>query len=62
VYDHVGFEVRGLEEFCRQLEAKGIKLTKAYRKDPAMNNVGTASMVDPWGVSIELTEGLRDLQ
>jgi catechol 2,3-dioxygenase-like lactoylglutathione lyase family enzyme len=62
VYDHVGFEVRGLEEFCRQLEAKGIKLTKAYRKDPAMNNVGTASTVDPWGVSIELTEGLRDLQ
>jgi hypothetical protein len=22
----------------------------------------TAAMVDPWGVSIELTEGLRDVQ
>jgi catechol 2,3-dioxygenase-like lactoylglutathione lyase family enzyme len=57
-YDHVGFEVKNLQEFCRQLEAKGIKLTKPYRKDPAMNNIGTASIADPWGVSIELTEGL----
>jgi catechol 2,3-dioxygenase-like lactoylglutathione lyase family enzyme len=61
VYDHVGFEVRALEEFCKQLEAKGIKLAKPYRKDPAMNNMGTAMVVDPWGVSIELTEGLRDV-
>jgi catechol 2,3-dioxygenase-like lactoylglutathione lyase family enzyme len=61
VYDHVGFEVKGLEEFCKQLQAKGITLTKPYRKDPAMNNMGTAAMVDPWGVSIELTEGLRDV-
>jgi catechol 2,3-dioxygenase-like lactoylglutathione lyase family enzyme len=61
VYDHVGYEVRGLEEFCKQLEGKGIKLTRPYRKDPAMNNMGTAAMVDPWGVSIELTEGLRDV-
>ena len=25
-----------------------------------MNNIMSASMVDPWGVSIELTEGLRE--
>ena len=61
IYDHVGFEVKGLEQFCKELQAKGITLTKPYRKDPAMNNIGTASMVDPWGVSIELTEGLRDI-
>jgi predicted enzyme related to lactoylglutathione lyase len=61
IYDHAGFEVRGLEEFSRQLASKGIKLTKPYRKDPAMNHIATASIVDPWGVSIELTEGLRDL-
>lgn len=60
--DHVGFEVRNLEDFCRRLEAKGIKLTRPYRRDPAMNNMPTAATVDPWGVSIELTEGLRDLQ
>lgn len=56
--DHVGFEVRSLEEFCRQLEAKGIKLTVPYKKDPALNNSGTASLVDPWGTVVELTEGL----
>ena len=25
-----------------------------------MNNIMSASMVDPWGVSIELTEGLSE--
>jgi catechol 2,3-dioxygenase-like lactoylglutathione lyase family enzyme len=58
VYDHVGFEVKNLEEFCRKLQAKGITLTAPYRKVPSMNNMGTALIKDPWGVSIELTEGL----
>ena len=57
--DHVGFEVRNLEEFCKRLEAKGIALTSPYRKDPALNGIATASLTDPWGTSIELTEGLR---
>ena len=30
VVDHVGFEVKNLEAFCRALEAKGIKLTRPY--------------------------------
>jgi catechol 2,3-dioxygenase-like lactoylglutathione lyase family enzyme len=58
--DHVGFEVRNLEEFCKQLEAKGIKLTVPYRKVPALN-LGIAFVTDPWGTYIELTEGLRDV-
>jgi catechol 2,3-dioxygenase-like lactoylglutathione lyase family enzyme len=59
VVDHVGFEVKNLEEFCKKIEAKGIKLTRAYQqKDKAMGNIGTALLTDPWGVSIELTEGL----
>jgi len=61
VYEHVGFEVKGLEVFSRELESKGIKLAKPYTKDPAMNNLPTVRMIDPWGVSIELTEGLRDI-
>jgi hypothetical protein len=48
--------VRNLEEFCRKLEAKGIKLTKPYSKT---NGMASAFITDPWGVSIELTEGLR---
>jgi catechol 2,3-dioxygenase-like lactoylglutathione lyase family enzyme len=59
VVDHVGFEVKNLEAFCKELEAKGLKLTRNYSKrDAAMNNVATAMITDPWGVSIELTEGL----
>jgi len=59
VVDHVGFEVKNLEAFCKALEAKGIKLTRPYKKsDAAMNNIATAMIVDTWRVSIELTEGL----
>ena len=57
--DHIGFEVKDLQAFCNQLEAKGIKLTTPYRKVPEMNNIGMASLVDPWGTVLELTEGLR---
>ena len=43
----------------RSLEARGIKITRPYnRRDAAVNNIPTAMIVDPWGVSIELTEGL----
>jgi catechol 2,3-dioxygenase-like lactoylglutathione lyase family enzyme len=63
VVDHVGFEVKNLDAFCSALEAKGIKVIRPYKKkDPAMNNIATAMIVDPWGVSIELTEGLDKIK
>jgi len=63
VVDHVGFEVKNLEAFCKSLEAKGIKLARPYnKKTAAMNNIATAMIVDPWGVSIELTEGLDQIK
>jgi catechol 2,3-dioxygenase-like lactoylglutathione lyase family enzyme/extradiol dioxygenase family protein len=59
VVDHVGFEVKNQDAFSKALEAKGIKPVRPYQKrDAAMNNIATAMIVDPWGVSIELTEGL----
>jgi catechol 2,3-dioxygenase-like lactoylglutathione lyase family enzyme len=62
VFDHVGFEVKSLEAFCKALEAKGIKLARPYtRNTAAMTGIATAMIVDPWGVSIELTEGLDKL-
>jgi hypothetical protein len=58
----VGFEVKNLDAFCTALEAKGLKLIRFTRKrDAAMNNIATAMIVDPWGVSIELTEGLNKI-
>jgi catechol 2,3-dioxygenase-like lactoylglutathione lyase family enzyme len=62
VVDHIGFEVKNLEAFCKALETKGIKLERPNtKKTPAMNGIATAMIIDPWGVSIELTEGLDKL-
>ena len=57
--DHVGFEVRNLEAFCAELAAKGIALVTPYRRDAELG-VAVATVRDPWGTMIELTEGLRD--
>jgi hypothetical protein len=55
--DHIGFEVRNLEEFCKNLEAGGITLAVPYRKVPALG-IAVAFITDPWGTYIEVTEGL----
>ena len=59
--DHVGFEVRNLEAFCRELEGKGIELAVPYQRSAEEGGIGRAVIVDPWGTVLELTEGLRDL-
>ena len=56
--DHVGFEVRNLEAFVKALEAKGIRLTAPIQRDAALGNIRAATITDPWGTVIELTEGL----
>lgn len=55
--DHIGFEVKDLEAYCKQLEAKGVKLDSPYRKIPSLG-IAIAFLTDPTGVYIELTEGL----
>jgi 4-hydroxyphenylpyruvate dioxygenase-like putative hemolysin len=57
--DHIGFEIKSLEAFCKKLEASGIKLDMPYRKLPS--GIANAYLTDPWGVYIELTEGLDRL-
>ena len=58
--DHIGFEVKDLEAFCRKLEAAGVKFDVPYRKIPALG-LSLAFLTDPWGTYIELTEGLNRL-
>ena len=58
--DHIGFEVKDLEAFCRKLEAAGVKFDMPYRKIPALG-ISIAFLTDPWGTYIELTEGLERL-
>ena len=57
--DHVGFEVRDLERFIEELAAKGIEVTAPYRIDDEHGGIAVATLTDPYGVTIELTEGLR---
>jgi predicted enzyme related to lactoylglutathione lyase len=55
--DHIGFEVKNLEAFTKNLESQGIKLAVGYRQVPALG-IAIAFITDPWGTYIELTEGL----
>jgi catechol 2,3-dioxygenase-like lactoylglutathione lyase family enzyme len=54
--DHIGFEIKNLESFCKKLEASGVKFDRPYSKTPA--GLGLAFLTDPWGTYIELNEGL----
>jgi catechol 2,3-dioxygenase-like lactoylglutathione lyase family enzyme len=57
--EHIGFEVLDLQAFCRRLESLGVQFDRRYGKDEA--GAASARLSDPWGTSIELTEGLRAL-
>ena len=55
--DHIGFEVKNLEAFCKKLEADGVKFDAPYRELPNFG-LKIAFILDPIGTRIELTEGL----
>jgi catechol 2,3-dioxygenase-like lactoylglutathione lyase family enzyme len=56
--DHIGFEVKNLEAFCKKLEADGLKLEVGYREMAQLGGLKLAFLIDPEGTRIELTEGL----
>jgi catechol 2,3-dioxygenase-like lactoylglutathione lyase family enzyme len=55
--DHIGFEVKNLEAFCKQLEAAGVKFDRPYTVVPQIG-FAIAFLTDPFGTYIELTEGI----
>lgn len=55
--DHIGFEVKSLDEFAKRLEAAGIKLDSPPHQIPN-SSTKVAFLTDPWGTYIELTENL----
>ncbi len=57
--DHIGFEVTGLEAFCKRLQSMGVAFETPYAR--SADGLATATLTDPWGTTIELTEGLRRL-
>ncbi len=56
--DHIGFEVKNLEAFCKRLAATGIQFDQPYSKS-RHPGFASAGLTDAWGTSIELTEGLN---
>ena len=56
--DHIGFEVKNLEAFCKKLEAGGVKFDVPYKRVDSLG-ISLAFLTDPWGTYIELTEGLN---
>jgi catechol 2,3-dioxygenase-like lactoylglutathione lyase family enzyme len=56
--DHIGFEVKNLRAFCKKLEANGVKFDEPFSKS-RHKSFTSAELTDPWGTSIELTEGLN---
>ena len=55
--DHIGFEVKGLEAFCKKLAADGVTFETPFRDVPRVG-LKIAFLIDPAGTRIELTEGL----
>jgi catechol 2,3-dioxygenase-like lactoylglutathione lyase family enzyme len=55
--DSIGFEVTDPEGFVKSLDARGIRIDGPIRMLPN-TTIKVANLTDPWGTSIELTEGL----
>jgi catechol 2,3-dioxygenase-like lactoylglutathione lyase family enzyme len=56
--DHIGFEVKNIDQFVKTLEAAGIHTEAAIRTSANASKLRIAYITDPWGTYIELTEGL----
>jgi catechol 2,3-dioxygenase-like lactoylglutathione lyase family enzyme len=54
VLDHIGFDVKNLAAFMKNLEAQGVKIERPFTPNPAGGGLGFVS--DPWGTQIELNE------
>jgi hypothetical protein len=61
VNNRIGFEVRGLALLVKKLEKAGAKVVRAYGRSPSGPGM-SAVLTDPWGTTIELTEGLNKLK
>jgi catechol 2,3-dioxygenase-like lactoylglutathione lyase family enzyme len=59
--DHIGFEVKNLEQFCKDLASRGIQFARPFARFPD-RGTANALLTDPSGTSVELTEGLDKIQ
>ena len=55
--DSIGFDVAGLQAYVAKLKANGLTFDIPYGRDRELGLM-SATLTDPWGVTIRLTEGL----
>ena len=58
--DSIGFEVSDLRAYCDRIRTNGVTFDVPYGQDPELR-IQSATLTDPWGVTIRLTEGLAAL-
>ena len=54
--DHIGFEVKNLDAFVKNVEANGVTVDRPSSR--GQSGAAVAYLTDPWGTYLELTEGL----
>jgi catechol 2,3-dioxygenase-like lactoylglutathione lyase family enzyme len=55
--DGIGFDVPNLQAYVDKIKANGVTFDVPYGRDPELGLM-SATITDPWGVTIRLTEGL----
>jgi catechol 2,3-dioxygenase-like lactoylglutathione lyase family enzyme len=56
--DHIGFEVKNIDEFVKRLETAGVSIETQIRNSANASKLRIAYVMDPWGTYIEITQGL----
>jgi len=57
--DHIGFEVADIDRFVATLREAGLKTDDGVQNSADMPGVRVATLTDPWGTHIEITQGLK---
>ena len=58
--DSIGFDVKDLRTYVEKIKANGVTFDVPYGRDPELGLM-SATLTDPWGVTIRLTEGLKEI-
>ncbi len=58
--DSIGFDVQNLKGYVDKIAGNGITFDVPYGKDPELGLM-SATLTDPWGATIRLTEGLNTI-
>lgn len=58
--DSIGFDLTNLQAYCAKVQASGVTFDVPYGRDAELG-VLAATLTDPWGVTMRLTEGLSQI-